>query len=68
MIDKIHIQNFKCLRDVEVELGPFNVLIGPNDSGKTSFLEAIRWLGAEENRPTRTSFASTARTVSSRSP
>ena len=45
MIDKIRIQNFKCLRDVEVELGPLNVLIGPNDSGKTSFLEAIRLLG-----------------------
>ena len=41
MIDKIRIQNFKCLRDVEVELGPLNVLIGPNDSGKSSFLDAI---------------------------
>src|SRR5688572_16191800 len=41
MIRKIHIRNFKCLRDIDVELGPFNVLIGPNDSGKTSFLEAI---------------------------
>jgi predicted ATPase len=44
VINKIRIQNFKCLRDVEVELGPFNVLIGPNDSGKSSFLQAIELL------------------------
>ena len=41
MLEKIRIQNFKCLRDVEVDLGPLNVLIGPNDSGKSSFLQAI---------------------------
>jgi predicted ATPase len=41
VIEKIHIQNFKCLRDVTVELGPFNVLIGPNDSGKSSLFQAI---------------------------
>jgi predicted ATPase len=45
MISKIRIQNFKCLRDVTVELGPFNVLIGPNDSGKSSLLDAIQLLG-----------------------
>ncbi len=42
---QIGIKNFRCLRDVEVELGPFNVLVGPNDSGKTSFLKAIESLG-----------------------
>ncbi len=44
MITKFHVKNFKCLADVNLELGPFTVLIGPNDSGKTSFLEAIGWL------------------------
>jgi predicted ATPase len=42
MITKMHIENFKCFKDFDIELGPFNVLIGPNDSGKTAFLEAIR--------------------------
>jgi energy-coupling factor transporter ATP-binding protein EcfA2 len=41
MIKEIRIQNFKCLLDTTVELGPFTVLIGPNDSGKTSFLDAL---------------------------
>lgn len=41
MIERIRIRNYKALRDVAVELGRINVLVGPNDSGKTSFLEAI---------------------------
>jgi predicted ATPase len=42
MITKMHIENFKCFKDFDIELGPFNVLIGPNDSGKTAFLESVR--------------------------
>jgi energy-coupling factor transporter ATP-binding protein EcfA2 len=41
MLVRAEIKNFKCLRDVSVDLGPFNVLIGPNDSGKSSFLQAL---------------------------
>jgi ABC-type branched-subunit amino acid transport system ATPase component len=40
MIHKVHIQNFKCLRDVSVELERFTVFVGANGSGKTSVLEA----------------------------
>lgn len=46
MIGKMHIENFKCFKDFDIELGPFNVLVGPNDSGKTAFLDAIRLMGA----------------------
>lgn len=42
MIASIHIENFKCFKDLQVDLGPFTVLVGPNDSGKTAFLQAIR--------------------------
>lgn len=45
MLARLHVQNFKCLRDVEVAFGPFTVLIGPNDSGKSSILDALRLLG-----------------------
>jgi predicted ATPase len=45
MIERITIQNYKCLRDVSVDLAPFTVLIGPNDSGKSSLLDAIVALG-----------------------
>lgn len=41
MITRFRVQNYKALRDVILELTPMHVLIGPNDSGKTSLLEAI---------------------------
>ncbi len=41
MITRLRIKNFKALRDVEVQLTPIHVLIGPNDSGKTSILDAL---------------------------
>ncbi|HQU43757.1 MAG: hypothetical protein B7Z73_12425 [Planctomycetia bacterium 21-64-5] len=41
MITKLRVERFRALRDVTVRLGKFNVLIGPNDQGKTSFLEAV---------------------------
>jgi len=45
MLERIHIENYKCLRDVTVGLGDFTILIGLNDSGKTSFLEAVQTFG-----------------------
>ncbi len=47
MLTRAEIKGFKCLHDVSVELGPFNVLIGPNDAGKSSFLQAL----GEPQRP-----------------
>jgi len=41
MIEKFRVQNYKALRDVTLDLTPFHVLIGPNDSGKTSIMEAL---------------------------
>jgi len=41
VIKRVHTKNFKALRDVEVDLTPLHVLIGPNDSGKSSILQAL---------------------------
>lgn len=41
MIRRFRIENFKALRDVSLDLTPVHVLIGPNDAGKTSVLEAL---------------------------
>jgi predicted ATPase len=41
MIESIRIQNYKALRDVTLKLTPIHVLIGKNDSGKTSILQSI---------------------------
>ena len=45
-LKEIWIRNFKSLKDVRVRLGRFNLLIGPNRSGKTNFLEALDLLRA----------------------
>jgi len=45
-IREIWVRNFKSLRDVRVEFRGFNLLIGPNRSGKTNFLEALKLLRA----------------------
>ena len=41
MIRRVVIRKFRALMEVDVELRPLTVLVGPNDSGKSSFLEAI---------------------------
>lgn len=41
MLVHFSVKNYKCLRDVSLPLTRFHVLIGENDAGKTSFLQAI---------------------------
>ena len=41
-VETVRIQNFGCARDVTLELTRLHALIGPNDSGKSTVLEAIR--------------------------
>lgn len=41
MLTRLHVRNFKRLASVEFELGPAVVLIGPNNSGKTTALQAL---------------------------
>ncbi len=45
MITLIEAKNFRCLRYIHQPLGPFHVLVGPNASGKTTFLDIIAFLG-----------------------
>lgn len=49
-IDKLTIKGFKTLQDVELELGPLNVLIGPNGAGKSnlvSYFDMLREMAYE---------------------
>ncbi|MFC1900736.1 AAA family ATPase [Chloroflexota bacterium] len=43
-INKIKLSNFKSFRDLELELGNFNVIIGANASGKSNFIQIFRFL------------------------
>ncbi len=45
MISRIEARNYRCLRYVSQELSPFHVLVGPNASGKSTFLDVVAFLG-----------------------
>lgn len=44
MIRSITIKNFRSLRNVSLQPGLINVFVGPNASGKTNFIEALKFL------------------------
>lgn len=56
MITSLRVKNFRAIEDITVPLGPFNVLIGPNDTGKSSFLEAAYALATSIREPWRNCF------------
>ena len=45
MIRRIQALNYRCLRYIDQELGDMQVLVGPNASGKTTFLDVVAFLG-----------------------
>lgn len=51
MIASIAFRNFKALRETSLVLAPFNLVIGPNGSGKTSLIEAMSMLGTLAKLP-----------------
>ena len=40
-ITHIHIENFRCLENISMDLDLLNILFGPNGVGKTTFLDTI---------------------------
>jgi predicted ATPase len=44
MITLIEAKNYRCLQYIRQPLGPFHVLVGPNASGKTTFLDVVAFL------------------------
>ena len=53
MLRDLTIQNYRCFRDFQIDgLAPVNLIVGMNNSGKTSLLEAI-YLLVSQNDPQR---------------
>jgi predicted ATPase len=44
-VETVRIENFGCVRDARLELTRLHALIGPNDSGKSTVLSALRMMG-----------------------
>ncbi len=50
MLSSLRIKNFRCFQEFELQqLGKLNLLVGTNNSGKTSILEAIQLLKSHSN-------------------
>lgn len=45
MIRLIEVLNYRCLRHIRQPLAPFHILVGPNASGKTTFLDVVSFVG-----------------------
>lgn len=41
-ISRLRIENFRCIKSLEIELDETTVFIGPNNAGKSAILEAVR--------------------------
>ena len=41
-LNRVRIENFRCVRDLDLALDEATVLIGANNAGKTAIMEAIR--------------------------
>ena len=45
-VEELRIQSYGCIQDATLTFTPLHALIGPNDSGKSTVLRALRTLGA----------------------
>ncbi len=43
LVSELWIKNFKSLRDIKLRLSQFNLVVGPNGSGKTNLIDALEF-------------------------
>ena len=49
-ITELRVKNFRSVADAVLELGPITVLVGPNASGKSNLLDALRFVSDAHRR------------------
>lgn len=50
MLRQLHLQNYRCFGDHSISLEPSTVVVGKNNAGKSSIIEALRLVAAVINR------------------
>lgn len=48
IIKKIHIKNFRSIDNIDFETYENNLILGANNSGKTTIIDALRWFFSKE--------------------
>src|SRR5579875_3056018 len=43
-ISRVRLRNYKSIAQCDVRLGPLTILVGPNGSGESNFLDALEFL------------------------
>src|SRR5262245_7204211 len=56
-IDRLHLQGYGCVEDATLSLTRLHALVGPNDSGKSTVLRALRTLSLLCSPPSRRTHA-----------
>ena len=46
MIRKLSVRNFRSLKELDIELRPRNLLVGPNMAGKSNIIDVFKFLSA----------------------
>ena len=51
MISHLALKNFKSLKEADLDLRKLNILVGPNNTGKSSVLHALAFLAQNSEEP-----------------
>ncbi len=56
MITRLRVQGYKSFADAELRLGPLNVIVGPNNVGKSNLFDLLKLLSRFAQVPFRQAF------------
>ena len=42
MLEKLRLQNFRCFKDYEITFSDFDVVVGKNNTGKSTIVDALK--------------------------
>ena len=50
MLQQLRLENFRCFKDHSISFGPLSILVGRNNAGKSTIVDALRLVSIVTNR------------------